>query len=53
VKAAWGRDKREFGMDIHTAICITDKRGPAVQHRDLYSILCNDLMGTESNKEWI
>ena len=53
VKAAWGRDKREFGMDIHTAICITDKRGPAVQHRELYSILCNDLMGTESNKEWI
>ena len=39
MKAAWGRDKREFRMDIHTAMFITDKQGPAVQPRDLYSIL--------------
>ena len=26
---------------------------PIVQHRELYSILCNDLYRKESKKEWI
>ena len=34
----------EFGIDIYTLIYITDnQQGPTVSHRELYSMLCNNL----------
>ena len=40
-----GRDKLEvWDQQIHTTIYKTGKQqGPTVQHRELYSIFCNNL----------
>ena len=38
-----GGINQEFGIDRHTAIYKTDKQGPTVQHKELYTISCNNL----------
>ena len=48
-----GRIGWEFRIDSgHTDIFKTDnQQGPAVSHRELCSILCNNLKGKEFEKE--
>ena len=42
---SWGRDGvGVWGQQMSAFICRMDKQqGPAVQHRELYSIFCNNL----------
>ena len=43
-----------FKKHIHTIIYkIENQQGPTVQHKELYSILCNSLYGKEVEKEQI
>jgi len=50
----WGRNKSgTWDEHIHTAACISDHQGPTVQHREHYSISCDNLYGKESNEEGI
>ena len=36
----------DWNGHIHTTICkIDNQQGPTVEHRELYSILCNGLYG--------
>ena len=55
MKGEGGRDKRRVGdQHIHSSIYkIDNQQGPTVQHRELYSIFCNNYMGKESEKEWM
>ena len=41
----------EAGADIHTPLYINQIR-TYLQHRGLYSTVCNNLYGEESKKEW-
>ena len=34
---------QKFGINICTPLYKTDKQGPTVYHRELYSIFCNNL----------
>ena len=55
-RKAGGRGiNQEFGSNIYTQLYIKqiNQQGPNVQHRELYSIFCNNYMGKESEKEYI
>ena len=51
----WGGMNWEAGMNIHPVLYRQEikQQGPTVQHREIYSILCENDMEKESEKEWI
>ena len=51
---AGGKINYEFGINTHTTVYkIDNQQGPTVQHRELYSITCNNLYGKRVWKEWM
>ena len=50
-----GRDKLgDWDQHIYTTIYkINNRQGLTVQHREIYSVLCNNLYGKESEKKQI
>ena len=40
------------GRHVHNEVCgMTGQQGPAIKHRELYPIFCDNLYGKESERE--
>ena len=44
----------DWGLELAYACCgVTGQWRPAVQHRELYPIICDNLCEEESEREWM
>ena len=46
--------ENNWAWHTHTIVYGTDgEQGPVVEHRELYSVFCDNLCGRNLKKEWI